>query len=354
MNRILVYALAVCTVLPMAAARADDDSGDDNASALVTLAPVHRGSLPVTVTAFGKTVASPTARENLTAPIAALVAKVTVQMGQQIAKGTAMITLVPSPETRAAYEQAQLAARLAAQLVERDQSMVKAHLLTQSELDKAENDLANAQSTLAVLTEEGATGPNTLKAPFDAIVLKSDAAAGSAVSRGDALIELARPNGLVVEVGVDPAQALAVKPGNTVALAPLNAGAHPVSGQVMLRSAVVDPATGLVPVQIGFPTGTLLVGEMVRATVTVGEQAGYVVPHEAILVDDDGATFVMQAVKMAAKKVAVKVLGSAGDQDVIEGKLDASASLVLAGNHQLDDGTKLRVSDAASPGKDAK
>jgi hypothetical protein len=59
----------------------------------------------------------------------------------------------------------------------------------------------------------------------------------------------------------------------------------------------------------------------------------------------------VQAMKnMTAKKVAVRVLGSDGNMDVVEGPLVAEAPVVLAGNYQLDNGMKLRVADAkASP-----
>jgi membrane fusion protein, multidrug efflux system len=350
MIRSTVLALMLCG-LPVAAALAQSDSDEDNASALVTLVKLETGGLPVNVTAFGKTIPAPSARETITAPFGAQVKSVTAQVGQEIPQGAPIATLVPSIETRAALQEAQLAVRLAQELVDRDQSMVKSHLLTQTELAKAESDLAGAKSKLEVLTEEGATGPLTLKAPFDAIVIKNDAAAGSLVSRGDALSELARPTGLVVEVGVDPAQALSVKPGDVAALTPLSASAAAVAGKVALRSAVIDQSNGLVPVQISFPPGRLLVGEMVRADITVGEVSGYVVPHDSIMVDDDGSNFVWQAVKMAAKKVKVKVLGSNGDKDVIEGKLDPSQQLVVTGAHQLDDGTKLRLAEAKDSAK---
>lgn len=344
MIRSAVLALLL-SALPVAAALAGDDSDEDNKSALVTLTAVQKGSLPLTVTAFGKTMPPVAARETITAPVASQLTQVYVQVGQRIAKGSPMAVLVASPETRAEYRNAQLAVRLAQQLVARDQSLIRSHLQTQAELAKDENDLAGAKSKVEVLTEEGAIGPNTLRAPFDAIVIKNDAAAGAHVLRGDALIELARPNGLVVEAGIQPAQAMQVKAGDPVELAPLTGG-EGVRGKVALRSEVVDQSDGLVPVDVAFPPGKLLVGETVRATITVGEVLGYIVPHEAILVDDDGSNFIWQAVKMAAKKVKVKVLGSDGDKDVIEGKLDPSAKVVLSGNHQLDDGTKLRLAEA--------
>jgi RND family efflux transporter MFP subunit len=347
MKRVTLIALTLCAVLPAVAALADDDS-DDNTSALVKLAPLQHGSLPIILTTFGKTEPSGAARETVTAPVASQVTDIRVQMGERIAKGARLLTLLPGPETSAAFTEAQQDLRLASQLVDRDQSMVKAHLLTGAELAKAENDLEAAKSKLSVLTEEGASGPNTLKAPFDAIVIKNDAASGALVSRGDALIELARPNGLVVEAGIEPAQAFSVKAGEAVELAPLSGGAT-VDGKVALRSEVVDSSNGLVPVEITFPPGKLLVGETVRAAITVGENTGFVVPHEAVLVDDDdGSNYIVQAVKMKAKKVTVKVLGSYGDKDVVDGKLDPKNQIVLSGNHQVDDGDQLRVAAAGA------
>jgi hypothetical protein len=39
-----------------------------------------------------------------------------------------------------------------------------------------------------------------------------------------------------------------------------------------------------------------------------------------------------------------------GDQDVISGELDARAPLVLNGNHQLDDGMKVRLANTPPAG----
>ncbi len=332
-RQLFALALAFC-VVTAAAARADDS---DNASALVKLTALKQGSLPKTLTAFGQVQPSATAKEAITAPFGARVDRVAVQLGQEVTKGAPLVTVVPSPETAAAY-------KLAKTMAERTRALAKAHLATAGDLAKAESDLA-------VLQEEGASGPLTIRAPYDAIVLKVDAAQGAAVSHGDPLLEIARPDGLVVKVGVDPAQALSVKAGDAVTLSPLSQAGAAVQGNVRVRSAVINADTGLVPAEIEFPPGKLLVGEMVRAVITVGQQAGYLVPHSAILVDDDGTVYVVQAVDMAAKKVAVQVLASNGDQDVISGDdLDPKAPIVLEGNKQLDDGTKLRVAQAQGGG----
>jgi len=329
-RKLSALALASCLVFAAAAAQADDT---DNSSALVKLGAMKQGSLPTYVTAFGQVEPAATAREGITAPFGARVQTVAVQTGQEVTKGTPLVTVVPGPDTKAAY-------KLAKDTYTRTAQLAKAHLATA-------NDLAKAESDLSVLQEEGASGPLTIKAPYDAIVLKVDAAQGAIVSHGDSLLEIAKPDGLVVKVGVDPAQALSVKPGQNVTLTPFSNSGAPVQGKVSVRSAAINSDTGLVPTEITFPPGKLLVGEMMRARIQNGEQSGFIVPHTAILVDDDGTIFVVQADNMAAKKVAVDVLASDGKQDVVSGDdLDPKLQVVLEGNKQLDDGTKLRVANS--------
>lgn len=351
---IFVFALAVPGFLSSGAAMADDAGSAANVSALVHVVPLKRGSLPITISAFGQVKPAATAKEVVTAPIDAKVESVVVQMGQVITKNAPMITLAPSPDAAASYRQARIAMTHAQTVLERDRSLAKGHLATQTQVAGAEKDLADAQSAVDVLVKKGAQGPLTFKAPFDAIVLKVDAGPGSVVAPGGALIELARPDGLMVELGIDPARALSVKAGDPVSLSPLSAGKKELSGKVLLRSAVVDSSTGLVPVQVSFPAGALLIGENVHATISVGQKSGYLVPHSAILINGDGGTYVVQAVGTVAKKVSVQVIGSDGDNDVVEGKLDSTAPIVLAGNYQLDNGTKLRIAETKGPDANGK
>jgi membrane fusion protein (multidrug efflux system) len=351
MTRWIVPALMLCIGLSSAVAWADDS---DNASALVTVAPIRQGSVPIKVTAFGQIQPRDTAQQTISAPVAVRVSSVLVRAGVQVAPGTPLMTVIPTPESHASYVQAQLAAKLASQVVARDKSLVGAHLLTQAELLKAQNDEANAKQTLAVLEEEGAAGPKTLKAPAAALVMKVDANTGAVVQQGSPLIEWAPPDSLVLEVGVVAAQAANIQPGNAATITPLGSN-ESFQGKVLSREAMIDSTTGLVPVQISFPLGKMLAGEMARAVVTAGEAKGYVVPHEAVLVDDDGTIYVVQAVDMAAKKVAVQVVAAGGSHDVISGDdLDPKAPVVLQGNHQLDDGTKLRLAEASPKGASSK
>jgi len=337
MMRRSVHALAL--VLVASAALAQGES-----SVEVTVTKVEKGSLPRILTAYGTIEAGASARQSVTAPLSSTIGEIDVREGQQVAKDAPLLHLTPSPQAAASYAEARSALSVAKVLVERTHTLLGQHLATQQQLADAEKSQSGAAAALAALDAEGADGPHILRAPFDAIVTAIAARPGAIVAEGAALVDLARPSGLVLRAGVVPARASEIKPGDTASVTPL--GAHQaLAGNVLLRGAMVDPGTGLVPVEIALPANTVLPGEMAEAAITIGAVEGYVVPHQAILVDDRGNPYVVQAIDGAAKIVAVRILGTAKDKDVVEGPLNAAAPLVLTGNHQLQDGMKVRMAD---------
>jgi RND family efflux transporter MFP subunit len=312
---------------------------------LVQLTTLHKGSLPRIVTAYGRVQAGAPASETIMAPLPAVVESVDVRSGQSVAQGAALLRLAPSPPTAASYTQAESALRVATDLVTRTRNMVAQHLATAQQLADAEKARLDAYATLVALKAQGADGPKILRAPFPAIVTTLSITPGAIVAEGAALLQLARPQGLVLQVGLVPHEAASVAAGDKVTVTPIGGGT-PLQGTVLLRGAVVQATDGLVPVDVAVPLGNLFVGEIAEATITTGQLRGYVVPHEAILVDDQGQTYVVQSMNMTAKKVPVQVIGARGAEDVIAGSLDPAAPLVLAGNHQLDDGMRMRVAGA--------
>jgi RND family efflux transporter MFP subunit len=311
-------------------------------SVLVELAPLRIGSLPHIVTLYGRIEADPAARHMITAPTAAVVEAIQVQHGQQLAKGAPLIGLGPSPATTAAYAQAVAAVRAAADLSRRTAALVAQHLATRQELAAAEKSSSDARATLAEMEVEGAGGLQTLRAPFAAVVTAVPASRGGSVAQGADLIDLARPDALVLRAGATPAQAAAIRPGDPATIQPLGAD-RSAAGKVLLCGSLVDPQTGLVPVVIAPPAGRFLLGETAQAQIVTGEAHGWVVPHAAILADDSGAPYVVQAKAGIAHRVPVRILGHDRDQDVVTGAFDPAAKLVLAGSYQLTDGMRVRT-----------
>lgn len=311
------------------------------------LAPLQKGSLPRIVTGFGTIGTSADARQTVMAPVAAGVEAVYVKAGEKVAASAPLVRLGPSPSTTAAFTQALSALRAARDQVARTHSLLGQHLATAEQLTAAGKAEADARASLAALQAEGAGSPQTLRAPSDAIVTAVSTSPGAIVTQGAALLDLALPKGLLLRVGVVPDEARAINPGDAATIRPLG-WTDAADGRVLLRGSVVNPQTGLVPVDVSLPSGGFLPGQMAQAGIVTGQVAGYVVPHQAILVDDTGAPYVVQ-VNGRAHKVAVKLLLSAGARDVVEGPLDPGSPLVLVGNYQLGEGMKLRVAAPNRP-----
>jgi RND family efflux transporter MFP subunit len=340
----LIIALLAALILIECSDACRAGASDQGPSVLVRLAKLKRGSLPQTVMAFGSVQADPSGRQTVMAPLSAVVGELYVRPGEEIAAAAPLIRLEPTPQAAAAYSQARSAVRAATELVDRTRTMLGGHLATAQQLADANKAKADARATLAELDAEGAGGAQILRAPFPAIVAMISTTPGAIVAQGAALLELARPNALLLEVGLVPERAVMIRSGDPVSIVPLG-GKDPVPGKVVRRGSLVDPRTGLVPVDVSLPPGAFLAGEMAEAEIVTSEAHGYVVPHEAILVNESGSPYVVQAVDMVAKKVPIRVLADGGAQDVVDGPLDPGSPVVLAGNHQLDDGMKVRLAD---------
>ncbi|MGH8291024.1 MAG: efflux RND transporter periplasmic adaptor subunit, partial [Steroidobacteraceae bacterium] len=251
------------------------------------------------------------------------------------------------------YRQAKSALAVAQQLLASTERLAALHLATAQQVADARKSESDARSQLQALETVGAGGRKVVRAPFAAIVTGLTATSGAIVAEGGQLMELVAPGRLVLTVGVVPAQADGIHSGDKAEVTLVGAE-QPVVASVLLRGAVAESDTGLVPVEVALPPGRFLPGEMAEAAITTGVKRGYVVPHAAILVNDKGAPYVVQAVKGVAHKVSVQVLDAHGDQDVITGALNARAPLVLTGNYQLDDGMRIRLTDPRQKPSSAK
>lgn len=346
---------AACVVVPLLVvlvpprARADADAAPA-ASVLVQVTALKKGSVPSSVTLFGNAQASTRARQTLTAPASARVAAINVRLGQTVAPGTPLLTLIPTPATSASYAQARSALSVAEQSLARTRSLLRQHLATAQQLNDAQKAEADARATLNALQTQGAGSELILRAQFPAVVTALSVSPGAIVNEGIALLDLIRPQALVVQAGAAPGVAETINVGNDVRITPIGAS-RSLDGKVLMRGGTVDAATGLVPIEISLPANSMLPGEQAVAYVTTGEVQGYLVPHEAVLLNDEGNPYVVQVIGGAAHQVDVKVLGTVGEQDAIAGDLTASAPVVLSGNYQLENGMKVRF--AETPGRTA-
>jgi RND family efflux transporter MFP subunit len=341
-----VFCLALsATTLPWPAVAA----GDAGPSVLVTLTPLRTGSLPHVVLAYGTVQPSNTGSRVMMAAESGLIGTVSVRIGQRVAAGEALLELLPSPQSAAAYHQALSSLRVANALERSTRKLFTLHLATAAQLAAAEKSVLDAQTNLAALRASGAAGPHELRAPFAGVVTALSAETGTVVNTGSPLLTLASPQHLVLAAGVVPAQALTMAAGNAAEVQATGADQW-IPGRVEMSGAASIANSGLVPVQIRLPAGRFMPGEVARARITTAQVKGFLVPHAAILVNERGEPYVVQAVKGIAHKVPVSILDEYHAQDIISGALEPGAPVVLAGDYQLDDGMRIRVAQQGAAG----
>ena len=148
MRSAIVFCLGTGVALALASnAFAEQDA----ASVLVQTMSVRRGDLPRTVTAYGSVRADPSVRVALVAPLAASVSAIYVREGQEVPGGAALVQLRPTPQTHAAYVQAESALQVARTSLMRTQALLAEQLATRQQLADANRALADARASLAAL-----------------------------------------------------------------------------------------------------------------------------------------------------------------------------------------------------------
>lgn len=336
-------ALILAALLPAFAAAADK-APDAAGSVLVQTQAPQRGSLPDTVAAYGSAVPAVYGGMTLSVQAEGRVSRIIATPGEAVRAGQPLLEFHLSAAASSSYRQAQTALQLAQQERERSARLLAQQLATRDQLAQADKAVSDAQAALTALEQEtGGKPQQTITAPFDGVVGSIPVAQGERVQPGAPLVTVTRSGGVVVTVGVEPAQRGRLKPGQAVRLLPLAEGEPALEGSVSRIDRVLDPRTRLIDVDV-VPSGEPLQGQAYRALIAVGTLQGWLVPRDAVLADDDGEAL-YQVAGGRARRVAVKRLGGDDNTSVVEGGIDPRLPLVVLGNYQLSDGAAVRTED---------
>ena len=320
----------------------------DKPTATVSVAAATLGSENNTVTAYGTTEAGPSADHAIVSPAEAVVARVLAGTGTAVAVGQPVITLRPSPTSRTAIAKAASDVQVADAAYARALRLKRDGLVANSDVETAKAAAATAHSTQANMGLS--TSGTTLRAPSEGTVAGLTANPGDQLAAGAVIASIVGRGDLRARLGVDPAVAQRVHPGEVVSLQIANGGS-PVSVPVVGVDPQVDATTRLASVFVKVPaTAGLSAGQPVRATLNVGATTtGISIPYAALL-DDGGQTYVFVVIGSIAKRVPVVAGNSNGDIVQILKGLNAGDRVVTEGGTALDDGMKVRVQVAGRAG----
>lgn len=318
---------------------------DANPAALVQTAAVQMRGVDQTVQAFGTIESGPRQLKVIAAPRASVV-ELDVAAGMRVTRGTALVTLLPTPDSAVLYAQAKSQADYARSALQRTQSLFKEKLANRDQLAAAQKTLADAEANLAAQQQMGGGGPVAIKALADGVVTAVNVASGTRVAADATLLVFAGQGGSLARLGVPPAQAAALRPGMPVNLHAVFDPRLSLAAKIAEVGGQVDPASGLVDVLVpvgGKSAAAFLTGANVAAEITVKVAQGLAVPRSAVLRDDQGA-YLFIVKNGVAHRVNVQAGIDDGAWIAVSGDLKAGERVVTLGNFELTDGMAVRES----------
>lgn len=314
-------------------------------SVAVETALVTEQNVTQTLKAYGVLEADPDHVMSLSLPHAGQIEQIHVRPGKLVQSGDALITITTSPDARMQYLQAKSAVDYAQRELVRIEQLFAEQLATQSQLDAAKRDLADAKAGFDAASKRGQGNmEDVIRAPMDGIVTMVNVTQGQRVPAETNALLLAARDRVVSRLGVEPEDIRLIHAGTAVAVTPVFIPGVSIETHVREVHAMVDPATHLVEVIADIPTPEkygLALGSRVSAAFTIKSDTSLVVPTSAVLKDDDGY-YLFTVTNGIAHRVGVQVAMELIDATAISGPLKAGQKVVISGNYELSDGMAIR------------
>jgi RND family efflux transporter MFP subunit len=335
--------LALTLAILLAACGSGEDAADSEAKpvALVALAPAQQGAVDETLTVYGAVEAGATGKHVLAAPAEATVVAIEAPVGTKVTAGQVVMRLAPSPTSKLDYAKATTDAAAAQAAYARAQRLRVDGLVSNADVETAR---AAAQPAAATHASLGArNGALTLRAPAAGFVESVASAPGDLVAAGTAVASIAGSGSLRARFGIDPAQALRIKPGMVLRVTP--PGGVAFSAPVLSVDPVVDPTTRLASLFVNVPAGSGIgTNSALNGQVQLGGSGGaaLTIPYAALL-DDAGQPFVFVVAKGIAHRHDVETGAVSGDRIVIVKGVKPGDQVVTAGGTALEDGMQVRT-----------
>jgi RND family efflux transporter MFP subunit len=318
---------------------------DAQPSVLVQTQMPKWGSIPNKIVTHGSAAPVSTATETLSLQQPGQVSTIFVRPGALVHAGNNLLQFTTSPTAISSYRQALAALELARTQQAHMVELAAHQLATLDQVAQAEAAVKTAEAALQAILRDGADQASIMiKAPFDGLIASIPVAQGDRIAPGAALVTIARSNGLIVTVGVEPRDRQQVRVGQNAELESL-LGGDKLQGRVVRVGSMLNPLSRLIDADVAVREGSVLSGDAFRAAITVDQTQGWLVPHDAVLTDNAG-TYVFQVSGVKAMRVAVRIALTTDTTDVVTGPLDARLPLVVQGNYQLQTGSVVRTSNA--------
>jgi len=302
------------------------------------------------------------ARDELTLSFATSgrVASITVDRGQQVAKGTVLARMDSIQQQQAVREAEAGLATAAANLQQaqtdmtRQQALLKRGATTRIRRDLAKDALQVAQGARAQAAAELDRARKTLAdtvitAPADAIVTERHAEPGQVVGAAQPIVDLALGDKRDAVFDVPDVILTQGDPAGAILLSPIDRPGVQLRGHVREVSPLIDPLKGTVRVTVGVddPAGDISFGEAVRGTVSFQAPARIALPFTAISANAGGAAvWVVDPASMTVHLRPITVLRYDTGRVVLAAGVKAGEHIVGRGANLLYPGRRVTALEA--------
>jgi len=335
---VLLFALSACK-----GGAAAGDAETQQAVVGVQTASVMKGPFVETLGAIGTVVARPGHVAALAAPQPARITHVYVATGQHVTQGQPLVELDQTP-FRAATQAAEATLAAAEKANERQQRLANEGIIPRKDADQAAADVAKARGDAA--NARRAEQLSVVRAPLGGVVTRMTAVLGATADVAQALVEVADPLALDIQLSVNPSDASRLRAGAKVTLtAGQNATGESLGvGSVVDIGGTVDTSSRSVSIRVQAPTTRrpLRISETVFGQVAVATHPNAImVPLEALVPDgEEFKVFVVDSAGTAHER-KVSVGGRTDKVAEITRGLTGSEHVVTYGAYGVSDSAKV-------------
>ncbi len=317
----------------------------ESVTALVQTQPLGRHDLSAHLSCYGTITLNPEKVISLNFPRAGQITRLLVSPGEMVKKGLPLLEFETSPQDSVGYVQAQSAVELARHELSRLKSLAAEQLATRSQVAQAQKTLIDAEAALAAQMKLGTDKKKELLlAPFDGLVNDLKVVQGERIQMGTTALQLARTDGLLVVLGIEPEDRTKVKPGLLVQVTSVFDGSIRGSGMIRKVHGLINPQTKLVDVTVDLKNeqaAPVMPGMSVRGEIILNQYRGPAVPRQAVLKDNQGA-YVFVVREGLAHRVNVRTDIESKGLVGITGPFRNNDRVVVLGNYELKDGMAVR------------
>jgi len=335
----------------------------------VEAVPVQTGTISEQVRAYGSIRAQDVVI--ITPQVSNRVTRIHVDLGDEVSQGQLMAEIHDVP-FRDAAEQARAQIRQARATLERDSTQLSRQrelferdLISRSEFDDTRtsylNSLAQYESAQAALTQSLENLENTrIKSPVYGVVLSRSIAEGDVTSTGQAAFEVANLIGFETRVFLPLQDWELVQIGQPVSMSLSSRGSEIATGVVSRKSPQLNATTGLgeVVITLTEASSSVYQGALVQTHINLQTRENVVViPRTAMVetvdtyiepetgtieLERNYSAFIVQGDTIAVRKDLVLGIEQGDRIEILDG-LNPGDRLIVTGQNNLEDGSRVRV-----------